>query len=133
MESSDLVKINEIITKSQSNVEHLEEILETKKHSYNKPTYEYILCQIDYFNLIIFYNKRLLEIQEKLSLEYVKIMQMTLLKIKNKLDYILSDHFQKKTVEYEYERSQSIFRTQTSYYDEQMLVFDSLHDNFMMV
>jgi len=132
MESNDLVKINEIITKSRSNIDHLEEILETKKHSCNKITYEYILCQIDYFNLIIFYNKRLLEIQEKLSLEYVKIMQMTLLKIKHKLDYILSDYFH-KNVEYEYERSQSIFRTQTSYYDDQMLIFDSLHDNFMMV
>lgn len=133
MESDDLVKINEIITKSQSNVEHLEGIMEMKKYYHDKPTEEYILCQIDYFNLIIFYNKRLLEIQDKLSLEYVKIMQMTLLKIKNKLDYILSDCFHKKNVEYEYERSQTIFRTQTSYYDDQMLIFDSLHDNFMMV
>ena len=132
MESDDLVKINEIITKSQINIEHLEEILEMKKYSHSKLTDEYIFCQIDYFNLIKFYNKRLLEIQEKLSLEYVKIMQMTLLKIKNKLDYILSDHFH-ENVEYQYERSQSIFRTQTSYYDEQMLIFDSLHDNFMMV
>jgi hypothetical protein len=132
METEDLTKINEIITKSQSNVEHLEEILNTKKHSYSKLTSEYISCQIDYFNLIIFYNRRLLEIQEKLSLEYVKIMQMTLLKIKNKLDYILSEHFN-KNVEYQYEKSQSMFRTQTSYYDDQMLIFDSLHDNFMMV
>lgn len=132
MEKEDITKINEIITKSQSNLDHLEEIMEMKKYYHNKPTEEYILCQIEYFNLIIFYNKRLLEIQEKLSLEYVKIMQMTLLKIKHKLDYILSDYFNEK-VEYQYEKSQSIFRTQTSYYDEQILIFDSLHDNFMMV
>ena len=132
MENEDITKINEIITKSQSNVEHLEGIMEMKKYSHNKPTEEYILCQIEYFNLIIFYNKRLLEIQEKLSLEYVKIMQMTLLKIKHKLDHILSDYSNKK-VEYEYERSQSIFRTQISYYDEQILIFDSLYENFMKV
>lgn len=132
MENEDITKINEIITKSQSNVEHLEGIMEMKKYYHDKPTEEYILCQIEYFNLIIFYNKRLLEIQEKLSLEYVKIMQMTLLKIKHKLDHILSDYFNKK-VEYEYERSQSIFRTQISYYDEQILIFDSLYENFMKV
>ena len=132
MENEDIRKINEIITKSQSNVEHLEGIMEMKKYYHDKPTEEYILCQIEYFNLIIFYNKRLLEIQEKLSLEYVKIMQMTLLKIKHKLDHILSDYFNKK-VEYEYERSQSIFRTQISYYDEQILIFDSLYENFMKV
>lgn len=132
MENEDITKINEIITKSQSNVEHLEGIMEMKKYYHDKPTEEYIICQIEYFNLIIFYNKRLLEIQEKLSLEYVKIMQMTLLKIKHKLDHILSDYFNKK-VEYEYERSQSIFRTQISYYDEQILIFDSLYENFMKV
>ena len=70
MENEDITKINEIITKSQSNVEHLEGIMEMKKYYHDKPTEEYILCQIEYFNLIIFYNKRLLEIQEKLSLEY---------------------------------------------------------------
>ena len=125
----DILIINGIITDSQNNLNHLEEIISIKR--FNSETKEYILCQIDYFNLIIFYHKKLKEIQGKLSYEYIKIMKMILQKIKNKLEYILSNNFNPKNIEYEYEKSISVFKNHDGYYDEQIAIFETLNNEII--
>jgi hypothetical protein len=126
---SDINKINEIIEYSQNNKNHLEQIMSAKL--FNSQTKEYILCQIDYFNLVIFYHKKIKELKdEKFSFEYIKIMMLTLQKIKNKLEYILSN-FISKNIQYEYEKSISALKTHEKYYEEQSVIFERLNNDFL--
>lgn len=129
MQNNDISKINEIIADSQNNINHLEQMMSTKL--FNLETNEYILCQIDYFNLVIFYHKKIKELKdEKFSFEYIKIMKLTLEKIKNKLEYILSN-FISKNVQYEYEKSISALKTHEKYYEEQIDIFERLNNDFL--
>ena len=132
MENNDINKINEIIADSLNNINHLEQIIYTKL--FNLETNEYIFCQIDYFNLVIFYHKKMKELKEvkdeKFSFEYIKIMILTLEKIKNKLEYILSN-FISKNVQYEYEKSISALRTHEKYYEEQIGIFERLNNDLL--
>jgi len=130
MEKEDEQNINQIIKDSENNIKHLENALENK-NIVSTSTIKYITEQISYFKLVILYHTNLKNISEKIQKDPVsslKIMSMVLNKIEVKLNHIVNDYHEEK-VEYEFERSNIIFRRHQEYYKEQFSIFKQLNSS----
>jgi hypothetical protein len=128
MEKEDEQNINQIIKDSENNVKHLENVLQNK-NIVSTSTNEYITEQISYFKLVILYHTKLKNISEKIQKDPVstlKMMSMVLNKIEVKLNHIVND-YNEENVEYEFERSNKIFRRHQEYYKEQISIFNQLN------
>ena len=130
MEKEDEENINQIIKDSENNIGHLENVLQNK-NIVSTSTIDYITEQISYFKLVILYNRNLTNISEKIQKDPVntlKMMSMVLNKIEVKLNHIVNDYNEEK-VEYEFERSNKIFRCHQEYYKEQISIFKQLNSS----
>ena len=130
MEKEDEENINQIIKDSENNIGHLENVLQNK-NIVSTSTIDYITEQISYFKLVILYNRNLTNISEKIQKDPVntlKMMSMVLNKIEVKLNHIVNDYNEEK-VEYEFERSNKIFRRHQEYYKEQISIFKQLNSS----
>ena len=127
MEKEDEENINQIIKDSENNIGHLENTLQNKNIT-STSTIDYITEQISYFKLVILYNRNLKNISENIQKDPTDMLRMMLLvlnKIEVKLNHIVNDYDAEK-VEYEFERSNKIFRSHQEYYKERISILNQL-------
>ena len=127
MEKEDEENVNQIIKDSENNIGHLENTLQNKNIT-STSTIDYITEQISYFKLVILYNRNLKNISENIQKDPTDMLRMMLLvlnKIEVKLNHIVNDYDAEK-VEYEFERSNKIFRSHQEYYKERISILNQM-------